>query len=264
MDQAIIRFSLFITLLVCTAPTGCSKSSSTAGTGNSDKPGGDSSGNLSATMNAGNRRDSTNNLRQIGLAFLNYHDQNNYLPTGITDPSGKPLLSWRVAILPLIEQENLFKAFHLNEPWDSEHNKKLIAKMPKTYQLPGVGSREEGKTYYRQFVSFANDPPNLSAVFPIPAPGKTGPVLRASIASVSDGMSNTLLAAEAAEPVIWTKPDELIYHPSKPVPALLRDKTGKCFVLVGDGSVRPLTDKLSEETLRALITARNGEVVADW
>jgi Protein of unknown function (DUF1559) len=73
---------------------------------------------------------STNNLKQIALAFHSYHDATNGLPSNITDKDGKPLLSWRVAILPYVEESQVYKQFNLEEPWDSATNKKLIEKMP--------------------------------------------------------------------------------------------------------------------------------------
>src|SRR5262249_54155708 len=79
-------------------------------------------------MAAGNAQ-GQNNLKQIALAMHNYNDAyNGKLPAhAIYSKDGKkPLLSWRVAILPFIEQDNLYQQFHLDEPWDSEHNKKLI------------------------------------------------------------------------------------------------------------------------------------------
>src|SRR5262245_37493125 len=69
-----------------------------------------------------------NNLKQIGLAFHNHHDVQNALPRNIEDRDGKPLLSWRVAILPYVEEDALYKQFKLDEPWDSDNNKKLIEK----------------------------------------------------------------------------------------------------------------------------------------
>src|SRR2546421_177216 len=79
-------------------------------------------------------RASANKLKQIGIAFHNHAGTyNSKLPSDILDKSGKPLLSWRVAILPFIEEDNLYKQFKLDEPWDSDHNKKLIERMPKLY-----------------------------------------------------------------------------------------------------------------------------------
>src|SRR5262249_40256468 len=98
------------------------------------------------------RAQSANNLKQIGLALHNYHDtMGNFPPAAIVDEQGNRLLSWRVAILPYIEQVELYKQFKLDEPWDSDHNKKLIAKMPKTYALPNKMSKP-GETHYRVFV----------------------------------------------------------------------------------------------------------------
>src|SRR5260370_4929892 len=72
-------------------------------------------------------RQCANNLKQIGLALHNYNDAYARLPAVANfDKQGKPLLSWRVHLLPFIEQEDLYKEFHLDEPWDSEHNKQLI------------------------------------------------------------------------------------------------------------------------------------------
>ena len=88
---------------------------------------------------ASDRSESSNNLHQIALAVINYTDSNNSTlpPAAICDKRGKPLLSWRVLILPYLEQDALFKEFKLDEPWDSEHNKKLLKKMPKVYAIPG-------------------------------------------------------------------------------------------------------------------------------
>ena len=79
-----------------------------------------------------------NNLKQIGLAMHNYHDVHRTLPPAYhADASDRPLLSWRVLILPYLEQDALYREFHLNEPWDSDHNKKLIERIPAVYQSPG-------------------------------------------------------------------------------------------------------------------------------
>ena len=81
----------------------------------------------------------------------NYESAHGTLPpAAVRSTDGTPLLSWRVAILPFIEQDALYKEFKLDEPWDSEHNKKLIAKMPKLYG-PARGQAKEGETFYQRF-----------------------------------------------------------------------------------------------------------------
>src|SRR3712207_2423045 len=79
----------------------------------------------------------------------NYHDAHGHLPAVANfDPRGRPLLSWRVHLLPFLNEEKLYKEFHLDEPWDSEHNKKLIPRMPRVYQGPNRGLNAAGKTIY--------------------------------------------------------------------------------------------------------------------
>src|SRR5207249_2954876 len=99
------------------------------------------------------RRQGQNNLKQIGLAMHSYHDTYKHLPMhAIYSKDGKtPLLSWRVAILPYIEQNNLYMQFKLDEPWDSAHNKKLLEMMPKTYQMPNVEGGQPSTTRYLAF-----------------------------------------------------------------------------------------------------------------
>ncbi|HMC89933.1 MAG TPA: DUF1559 domain-containing protein, partial [Gemmataceae bacterium] len=72
-----------------------------------------------------------NNLKQLGLALHNYHDTYGRFPAVANfDKDGKPLLSWRVHLLPFLDEGQLYREFHLNEPWDSAHNKKLVSRLP--------------------------------------------------------------------------------------------------------------------------------------
>jgi hypothetical protein len=84
----------------------------------------------------------------------NYNDVNAHLPlAATTDKKGKALLSWRVALLPYLEEQELYKQFKLDEPWDSAHNKKLLSKMPAVFAPPGVKTRQPFTTFYQVFVS---------------------------------------------------------------------------------------------------------------
>ena len=83
------------------------------------------------------RRMSANNLKQLAIAMHNFHDVYKQLPSeAIFDKNGSPLLSWRVHILPFIKQRELYEQFHLDEPWDSEHNRKLIARSRRPISRP--------------------------------------------------------------------------------------------------------------------------------
>jgi RNA polymerase sigma factor (sigma-70 family) len=97
------------------------------------------------------RRQSINNLKLIALAMHNRQDTYRSFPaSAIYGKNGKPLLSWRVELLPFLEQDNLYKQFHLDEPWDSEHNKKLLDKMPDIFHVPG--QKDKTGTFYQVFV----------------------------------------------------------------------------------------------------------------
>jgi hypothetical protein len=193
------------------------------------------------------RKRSQNNLKQIGIAMHQYHDTFGTLPTAaIYGKDGKPLLSWRVAILPYIEQNQLYQQFKLDEPWDSEHNKKLLDKMPPIYAPLGVKTKEPNTTFYQAFVG----------------PGAAFEGQRKlRLLDFLDGTSNTIMIAEAAEPVPWTKPADLAFDEKKPVPKLGGMSPDGFNVLFGDGYVRFLKKKTDEKTLRALITRAGGEVI---
>ena len=186
-----------------------------------------------------------NDLKQLALAMHNYQDvQGTLPPRAVFDKGGRPLLSWRVLLLPYIEQDDLYKQFKLDEPWDGPHNRKLLEMMPVTYAHPLRRAGEEPfSTHWQVFVG-------KGAAFE----GERGLRLPQDF---PDGASQTILIAEAAEAVPWTKPDDLIYAPDKPLPKLGGLFSGSFFVAFGDASVQRLTQETSEATLRALIT-RNG------
>jgi hypothetical protein len=201
-------------------------------------------------MEAAAAASSANNLKQIALAMHNYSDVNNGTmpPAAVCDKTGKPLLSWRVLILPYVEEEKLFKEFKLDEPWDSDHNKKLIARMPKVYAIPGKTKPGGTSTHYRVFVgNGAGFDWIRGSRFP---------------ADFSDGTSNTIMCITAETAVPWTKPDELEFDPEK-------DTTRQVGMIVNggvqfamfDGSVRTLAKIPPKATLNALITRSGGEVI---
>jgi hypothetical protein len=207
---------------------------------------------IQKTREAAGRVQSMNNLKQMSLAMLNMADSNQgVMPAAaIYSKEGKPLLSWRVAILPYLEHADLYKQFHLDEPWDSEHNKKLLAKMPKVYLSPD-GEVGGTMTHYRVF----HGP---GAAFE----GKEGAKFPASF---TDGTSNTILIVEAQDAVPWTKPDELPFDPKKEVSPLGIKNNPYFLAALADGSVQTIQKTIGKETLKAAITRNGGEVLGpDW
>jgi hypothetical protein len=193
-----------------------------------------------------NRAKSSNNLKQLLIAMHNYHDTNGRLPTAaIYSKDGKPLLSWRVALLPYLEEQQLYKQFHLDEPWDSEHNKKLLAQMPKVFAPVGVKTKEPNTTFYQVFTGKGTlFEGNRGIRFP----------------EVTDGLSNTIMMAEAGTPVPWTKPEDMAFDGDKPLPKLGGVFDGNFFIAFADGSVRFVNKKFNEKILRKAITRADGEL----
>jgi RNA polymerase sigma factor (sigma-70 family) len=188
---------------------------------------------------------SSESLKHIGIALLNYFDQHGRLPAhAIYSKDGKPLLSWRVAILPYIEQDALYKQFKLDEAWDSPHNKELIAQMPRIYAPLSEADRKKNTTFYQVFVG-------NGTLFD----GSVG--LRLS--DIPDGTSNTIAVVEGGKAVTWTKPDDLHYSADKPLPKLGGLFKNGFHILLADGSVRFAKSKVNEKKMRLAITRNDGE-----
>jgi hypothetical protein len=196
---------------------------------------------------AASRALSQRNLNQIGIALHNYHDTYRHFPPPAQYGNhGKPLLSWRVAILPFVEQENLYKRFKLEEPWDSPNNKALLSEMPSIYAPVGGAAREPGMTYYQAIVG----------------PGAAFERQRKlRLADITDGTANTIFVVEAAAPVPWTKPEDLPFVADQALPKFGGLFQGDFHALFGDGSVRLLSRKVNAEDVRKALTRTGGEVI---
>jgi hypothetical protein len=197
-------------------------------------------------------------LREIGIGLTNHDKDRSHLPPhAIHGEDGLPLLGWRVAVLPYIEPKGIAAEFRRDEPWDSRHNEALLPKAPAVYKPVGIVEVPSSSTFYQVFVG-------SGTAF---APGQ-----RVSLADIAkrDGLSYTILVAEAGAAVPWSKPADLPYAPDRPLPPLgglfpgqagvagLGNKPGY-HALFADGSVRFLTKGTEEAVLRDLITLGGGE-----
>jgi hypothetical protein len=217
----------------------------------------------SKVRDAANRMKSNNNMKQIGLGIANYESAMDEIPANSYGPDGKPLLSWRVHILPYVEQDNLYKQFKVDEPWDSTNNIRLLNQMPHVYLNPKESPGSTSKTYYRGFSS-------PGAVFEKrPGRGRAGamadrePKERFTVGQFKDLPNQTIVMVEAGEPVEWTKPDDLDASPGKPFPPLggMQWSSKRVNVLLADFTVRAIKPDLPETTLRALVTHSGGETI---
>lgn len=194
------------------------------------------------------RMSTSNNFKQVMLAMHNFHSAYNKLPApAITDEDGKPLLSWRVAILPFVEEQALYQQFHLDEPWDSEHNLPLSKKLPAVYASPGV-RLPAGETVIHAVV------------------GKDmglRPVDRTAFRDFLDGLSNTILIIETAPEfaVPWSKPADVEIDLADPL-AKFKGTPKKGFnISLGDGAVRFLADTIDPDLFKAMLTRAGREVI---
>jgi hypothetical protein len=138
-------------------------------------------------------------LRDIVGAIHQFHSDYQKVPApAITSKEGTPLLSWRVRLLPYLDSYELFNDFRLDEPWDSEHNRRLIPRMPAAFRPVGSSKDTDGLTYAQLFVGDG-------ALFEAGKRRSLGGMERFR------RLSDILVMAEGAQPVVWTKPEDITF-----------------------------------------------------
>ncbi|HEY2251644.1 MAG TPA: DUF1559 domain-containing protein [Planctomycetaceae bacterium] len=198
------------------------------------------------------------NIRNIGLAVLNYSSSFGTLPPAcIADAQGRPMHSWRVLILPFLDQNELYEKYRFDEPWNGPHNSKLHDVIVEVFRCPeDHGRARSNQTSYVAVVG----PETIW-------PGDHG--LR--LDDVTDGLGSTLLVVEIADSGIhWMEPRDL---EAASLPLAINPKSGKgisshhpglACVAFADGRRRALSEKIKPATLSALLTIRGGEKINDF
>jgi hypothetical protein len=189
-----------------------------------------------------------NNMRMLALAMYNYNNVYQHFPPAVLyGPDGKTPYSWRVAVLPFLEQEALYKQYHFDEPWDGPNNRKLLEKMPAAFRSPTepAGSKNTNASYF-----VLGGP---GTIFD----GNKGTAFK----EITDGLANTILLVEAKRDIPWTKPEDILYDPDKPLPELGGYFPGVVNTAFADATVRGLPSNISDKVLRPLITKADGQAV---
>ena len=197
-------------------------------------------------------RRSHHHLYLLGLAFHKYHKAHNSFPAHASfDADGKPLLSWRVHLLPSLGQEKLYRQFRLSEPWDSAHNRRLVAPMPKVYEVPLRKPLAKGKTCYLVPIGITlfrgKQPPRIN--------------------EVRDGISYTILLVEAdrKHAVIWTKPDDINIDANQPRKGLTGHRRGGFLALFVEGTSALIPERLKYKSSgRQLNESKNAEALRNF
>jgi prepilin-type processing-associated H-X9-DG protein len=220
------------------------------------------------------------NLKQLGLALHNYHEANGcFPPAWIADSRGQPMHSWRVLILPYIDQVALYNRYNFAEPWDGPNNVKLLDEIPPVYNCPSHESRlaavaaipacigpfacSTGATVSN---SARRKCTNYAAVFGRDCAFRgADPV---STDDITDGTSNTLMIGEVTEAdILWTNPVDIdvTKHPKiGDRKGFSSDHAGGAQFLMGDGSARFIDETVPQATINALYTRAGGEKIQQW
>jgi beta-lactamase regulating signal transducer with metallopeptidase domain len=194
----------------------------------------------------GNVQNSTQQLKQLALAMHNYHDVHRHFPPAVVmGPDGKTPHSWRVELLPFLDQDELFKQYRLNEPWDSQNNKQVLAQIPAMFRSPQDDPKSTNSAYFALV--------GPGTVFEDPDGVK--------IRDITDGTSNTLMIVEAKRAIPWTKPEDIPFDPEKELPNLGGFVEGQFKTALADGSVRTFDIDKVKDQLKWLIMRNDGHVI---
>ena len=217
---------------------------------------------VQAAREAARRSQCSNNLKQIGLAMHNYHDSyKSFPPAVIADDNGRPMRSWRVAVLPYIESNPLYDMYDQDVPWDDPNNQIVVNTPLAAYRCPSdppsSGALPMCDTSYVMVVgkSTLGGEPNEAVKF----------------ADIPDGSANTILVIEVGGSGIpWGEPrdvtvEEAVTFITNPAASQFNPIHPGCVnVLMADGSVRLISNVIDPGMLRALLTRDDGRAVGGF
>ncbi len=198
-----------------------------------------------------------NNLKQIALGLHKYRDVHKKLtPPYLTDSAGEPVHSWRVMLLPFVEEQELYDQYDMSSDWNSIENLKLVSSCPPVYRCSHASKESKGET---QNFAIVGDETIWHADKPM------------DFTDVGDGTSNTLAFVEShGRGVKWTEPRDLRFEQMQwkinadpPGSGVSSPHPGAAIVALLDGSVRILSETIDKQTLKALTTANGGEAIDD-
>lgn len=216
------------------------------GSGNSGNSPTDTAGNSGNSNSNQEKIAPVDQIKKLARAFHDFHDSfTRFPPADAHLVDGKPVLSWRVHILPFVGQAELYKQFNLTEPWDSPTNSALLEKIPAIFLTEGTS--QPGSTSIMTFTGNG-----------APFTGGKGPRLR----DFTDGSFNVILFVKAGpdKAVPWTKPVDLNFNPANPISVLGQTSQGAFLCAMADGGVRKIPVGISPQILGYAIQNKDGNV----
>jgi hypothetical protein len=192
------------------------------------------------------RATSTENLKDISKALFQFHEKHKFFPPAVVYGSdGKPWHSWRVLILPYLEQTRLYDQYRLDEPWDSPNNEKLLAMMPDCYHDPIYGPSRGMYTHYAAIVgpgcAFRTEPRKPLDFLPNSS-GLTGATT--ALPDFRDGVSATITVGPVSpkRELLWTKPEDITYRDNIPTPGGIGSFAAPYHTRFGDSGMFAFAD----------------------
>lgn len=198
---------------------------------------------IQQTRDAAKRTQSANNLKQIGIALHNYHDVHRRFPPAVLlgkdNRGGAHVHSWRVALLPFLGQEELYRQYRFDEPWDSPHNRKITSQAPAVFRNPAESSTTNASYFavIGEHTAFAD---------------KDG----IALTQIVDGVSNTIAVVEAKRAIHWANPKDIEYDFTGSLD-LGGYHSGGFHALICDGACRFISSAASKATLEDLLKIDN-------
>ena len=188
--------------------------------------------------------ESQHKLKLLVVAMHNYHALHQHFPPAVVvGPDGKTLHSWRIELLPFLDEKRLYDQYRMHEPWDSPHNKLIMRQMPDVFRSP-----------------FTDEKSTNSGYFALVGPGTmfegNGGI---KIEDVADGTSGTLMIVDAKRDIPWTKPADIPFYPDKPAPQIGGFVRGHFTAACTDGSCRVFRfDKFKGNELKWAMIRNDG------
>ncbi len=204
-----------------------------------------------------------NQLKFIGVALHNYHDTHTTFPAAAL---GDPPHSWRIDLLPYLDQQSAFKSYNFASAWNAAPNAKLAMHEVRAYICPSSAYPNDSQGHWFTTYSMPTGPRTVGA----------NP-LGTSMRDMTDGTSNTLLVVEACgSQIVWTEPRDVDVasqptginlngvKPGKSAGWISGYHTNGAHALRADGSVKFLSAKTDPAVLKKLATVDGGEEVGDY